>query len=258
MVDRCSIQKVMPEAIMLAGAGRAILLQLANPAVGYGVAHHSNFAADPLKRLHGTLSYIYALTNGTPRQQASATARVHRAHRPVRSPGSQSHPAYDAQDGALQLWVAATLYDSGMQVYNKVFPALAPHDAEGLYRDYGGLGTALGMPAGYWPATVAGFRDYWDRQLLQLSVDDSIRAVAAELLAARRAPWWAKAIMPAARFVTAGLLPAGVRDMFALPWSPAREWWLQQGFRTARVLVKVVPGRIRHAPMHYYLKRIPG
>ena len=258
MVDRFSIRNVAPEAIMLAGAGRAILLQLANPAVGYGVAHHSNFAADPLKRFHGTLSYIYALTNGSPQQRASVTARVHRAHRPVNSPGSQSHPAYDAQNGALQLWVAATLYDSGMQVYNKVFPVLAPHQAEELYRDYGVLGTALGMPAECWPATVADFRDYWDRQLLLLTVDENIRAVAAELLSARRAPLWAKALMPVVRFLTAGLLPSGVRDMFALPWSPARERWLQRGFQAARVLVQVVPSRIRHAPMHYYLKRIPG
>ncbi|AIY01843.1 hypothetical protein ART_2244 [Arthrobacter sp. PAMC 25486] len=258
MNQRRSIKNVAPEAIMLAGAGRAILLQLANPAIGYGVAHHSNFATDPLKRLHGTLSYIYALTNGTSQQKASVTAEVHKAHRPVSSPGAQHHPAYDAQHSALQLWVAATLYDSGMQVYNKVFPALALSDAEELYRDYGVLGTALGMPAEHWPATIAEFGDYWDQQLRQLSVDDNIRGVAAELLAARQAPLWIKVLMPAARFLTAGLLPSDVRDMFALPWSPAKERWLQRGFRTAKVFVKVLPRRIRHAPMHYYLRRIPG
>lgn len=243
---------------MLAGAGRAILLQLANPAVGHGVAHHSNFAADPLKRFHNTLSYIYALTNGTPQQKASVTAQVHKAHRPVSSTGAQSHPAYDAQNPKLQLWVAATLYDSGMQVYDKVFPPLAPHDAEALYQDYGVLGTALGMPADHWPATRGDFSEYWDRQLSLLSVNEPIREVATELLAARQAPLWIKTLMPMARFLTAGLLPTDVRVMFGLPWSPARERLLQGGFRTAKVLVKMVPRSMRHAPMRYYLKRIPG
>ncbi len=258
MNKRRSIAHVAPESVMLAGAGRAILLQLANPAVGHGVAHHSNFAADPLKRFHNTLSYIYALTNGTSQQKASVTAQVHKAHRPVSSTGSQSHPAYDAQNPKLQLWVAATLYDSGMQIYGSVFPSLAPNDAEALYQDYGVLGTALGMPADHWPATIADFSEYWDRQLLQLSVNEPIRAVATELLAARQAPLWIRSLMPVARFLTAGLLPVEVRDMFALPWSPVRERLLRGGFRAAKVLVQVVPRSIRHAPMHYYLKRIPG
>lgn len=145
-----------------------------------------------------------------------------------------------------------------MQVYNRVFPALSPNDAEELYRDYGVLGTALGMPAELWPATIAKFGDYWDQQVRQLSVDEHIRDVAAELLAARRAPLWIKALMPVARFLTAGLLPSEVRGMFALPWSPVRERWLQRGFGASKALVKVLPRRIRHAPMHYYLRRIPG
>jgi len=258
MAEHRSIRETAPEAVMLAGAGRAILLQLANPAVGYGVARHSSFATDPLKRLHGTLSYIYALTNGTPQQRATMTAQVHKAHRPVTSAGAPDHPAYDAGDPALQLWVAATLYDSAMLVHRQVFGLLPPDDAEALYRDYGILGTALGMPATLWPATTADFADYWNRQIQQLRVDDTIRGVAGELLAASAAPWWIKMLMPVARFLTAGLLPASVREMFGLAWSPARERALGLFFRAARILVKVLPKRIRHAPMHFYLKRIPG
>lgn len=258
MPQLCSIRDVAPEAVMLAGAGRAILLQLANPAVGYGVARHSSFATDPLKRLHGTLSYIYALTNGTPQQQASVTAQVHKAHRPVTSQATPEYPAYDAQDPSLQLWVAATLYDSAMIVHRQVFGPLPPEHAESLYRDYGILGTALGMPATLWPATTADFDDYWNREIQRLRVDDTIRGVAGELLAARAAPWWIKMLMPVARFLTAGLLPASVRVLFGLAWSPARERGLGLFFRAARILVKVLPKRIRHAPMHFYLKRIPG
>ncbi|WP_104086477.1 oxygenase MpaB family protein [Arthrobacter sp. GMC3] len=250
------ISDIAPEAVMLAGAGRAILLQLANPGVGYGVAQHSNFAQEPLKRLHGTLSYIYALTNGTPEQQKLVRIRVQRAHRPVKGQQSEAHPDYSASDPRLQLWVAATLYDSGMQSYCALFPELETEVADTVYRDYSVLGTALGMPAGLWPATRADFDEYWDSQLGQLRVDDTIKAVARELLAAKHAPLWVKAVMPLARFLTVGLLPAEVREMYGFKWSAQQEKKLTATFKLAAVLVRIAPVFIRHAPMHFYLKRL--
>jgi len=249
---------VAPESVQLAGAGRAILLQLANPAVGHGVARHSNFVADPLRRLNGTLRYIYALTNGTSAQREKAAAAVMRAHRPVRAKAAAdgTHPAYDAADPALQLWVAATLYDSAMQVYEAVFPPLAPAVAEGLYREYEVLGTALGMPAGLWPATRADFARYWGAQVAGLKVDDTVRAVGAELLAGRNLPAGIKVFMPLARFLTAGLLPPSVRAQYGLAWSPRRERLLGLVFTALAVLVRVTPARIRHAPMRHYLKQL--
>lgn len=250
------ISGVAPESVLLAGAGRAILLQLANPAVGRGVALHSNSVADPLRRLHGTLSYVYALTNGSPAQQRTVKARVQRAHLPVKGDGSGAQPAYDAADPQLQLWVAATLYDSGMQVHDAVFGPLPPGAAESLYRQYGVLGTALGMPAALWPATRSDFAAYWDARLSELSVDDSVQAVAAELLAATNAPLWVRALMPLARFLTVGLLPPSVRELYGFRWSRRNEVLLGVFFKSAAILVRITPARIRQAPMHYYLKRL--
>ena len=75
-----------PESVYLLGAGRAILLQLALAPVGHGVARHSNFATNPVGRLHGTLTYVYALSNGTEEQRAKVREMVNAAHAPVRSP----------------------------------------------------------------------------------------------------------------------------------------------------------------------------
>lgn len=89
---------VAAEGILLAGGARAILLQLANPAVGRGVAEHSDFADRPLDRLTGTLTYLYVVMYGTPDEVRAVARRVGHAHTPV--PG--------ARDTDLQLWVAAT------------------------------------------------------------------------------------------------------------------------------------------------------
>ncbi len=51
-------RRLQVEGVLLAGGLRALLLQLAQPAVGHGVARHSAFETDPLARLHGTLAFV--------------------------------------------------------------------------------------------------------------------------------------------------------------------------------------------------------
>lgn len=247
-----------PEAVYLLGGGRAILLQLALPGVGHGVARHSNFAVNPLGRLNGTLTYIYALSNGTDAQRAKVRNIVQAAHAPVKAPAARdgSDPAYSARDPKLQLWVAATLYDSAMAIQRAVFPPLDDDTAEALYRDYAQLGTELGMPAHLWPATRADFAKYWAETLGQLRVDAPVRAVAHELLAAKRAPLWIRAAMPLVRLMTIGLLPKQVRAMYGFAFSPRQQRRLDLVLRCARVSMRILPRRIRHFPMHYYLRRL--
>ncbi len=247
-----------PESVYLLGAGRAILLQLAMPQVGHGVARHSNFAANPLGRLHGTLSYIYALSNGTDEHRAKARSAVARAHSPVRAPAAPdgTHPAYSARDPRLQLWVAATLYDSAMQIHDAVFPQLSDADAEKLYRDYALLGTELGMPAEFWPADRAAFAQYWESTCARLQVDAPVREVAHQLLAAESAPYWMRALMPLARLMTMGLLGEQLRTLYGFGWSTKQQRRMDGVMRCARVAVRILPRSIRHFPMRYYLRRL--
>lgn len=247
---------IAPEAVLLIGAGRAILLQIANPGVGYGVAKHSDFVAHPLKRLHGTLTYIYAMSNGTERQRRSARRQVQVAHAPVKSASSEDSPAYNAANPQLQLWVAATLYDSGMQAYSLVFGELPADVAERVYQEYSILGTALGMNRELWPATRADFAHYWDAQLSELAVDSTVAEVAQELLRAKNAPLWIRSAMPLARFLTKGLLPASVRDVYGFSWSPSQEIKFQRLLRWISRAAKYVPLRVRTAPMRFYLKKL--
>jgi uncharacterized protein (DUF2236 family) len=156
------LRDISNEAILLAGGARAILLQVALPSVGHGVAEHSDFTADPLRRLRNTLTYLYVIVYGTADEVARVTDYVDRAHGPVHSADGAS-PAYDAFDPEQQLWVAATLYDSAMTVYTAILGAPAPDDAESLYAEYAILGTALQMPPELWPGDRAAFAGYWRR-----------------------------------------------------------------------------------------------
>jgi uncharacterized protein (DUF2236 family) len=240
------IADVSAEAVLLAGGARAILLQLANPGVGRGVAEHSDFARRPLERLHGTLTYLYVIVYGTPAEAHRVARDVSEAHRPVRGEG------YDARDERLQLWVAATLYDTAVRLYEHVFGTLDDTDAEQLLADYAIIGTTLGVPAVSWPASRAAFAEYWSRECELLRVDAPARAVAQELLHPTAGPWWLKALMPTIRVLTAGLLDPPLREAYGLPLDARRFGRL---VRVIRAAYPRLPRAVRHAPMRHYLRR---
>lgn len=241
------------EAALIAGGGRAILLQLANPAIGHAVARHSDFAAHPLRRLQHTLTYVYALVYGTPEQVERVRTMVNRSHARVRSTAPES-PSYNATDPGLQLWVAATLYDTAMTLRARLLGPLCEADLDAIYRDYAVIGTALQVPEGAWPVDRAAFATYWSAQLTQLSVDETVWRISHDLLHPRAAPWWLRAVMPLARLVTAGLLPPRLRDAYRLPWGPRRERRFRLALGTIAVVNRGLPKRARQWPRDYLLR----
>ena len=247
------LSDISNEAILLAGGARAILLQLALPAVGRGVAEHSDFTSDPLRRLRHTLTYLYVLVYGTPDEVARITGFVNRAHTPVHSGPSAAAPEYDAFDPDQQLWVAATLYDSAITVYQSVFGELGADDAESLYRQYAVIGTALQMPAALWPDDRAAFAEYWRTTHPLLRVDLDAARVSRDLLHPRAAPLWIRALMPAVRFLTAGWLDPALRDGFGLPWSARRQRAFDRVVRVLAVVYPRLPARLRQWPARHYL-----
>ncbi len=235
------------EAYVFLGAGAAVLLQLAMPGVGHGVADHSEVLSRPLSRLRTTMSYIYAVSLGTEEERRAIVRLTNKAHVPVRS------ETYNAFDPVLQMWVAATLYHGGADLYRRFEGELGPVSAERIYRDSMHYGTALQVRPDMWPPDVAGFNAYWDRTMDELSVDDQVLEFTHRLLSGRDAPWFLKPLMPANRFVTAGLLPPQAREAFQLRWTPRHQRNFDRLFRILPRVYRLVPRFIRTIPARLYL-----
>lgn len=223
------------DGALVLGGGAAILLQIADPVVARGVAQHSAFADDPMLRLRHTLGYVYGVTLGDERQVRRAAGFVDRAHAGV--PG--------ATDPDRQLWVAATLYKTGVDVYELLRGPMPPVLADEVYTASAGLGTSLQLPPGLWPADRAAFERYWMDAVAALEVGDDARAVARDLLHPERAPAWIRAGMPLGRTLTAGLLPASVREAYGLSWRPRA---FARAARVARLAARLAPRRLRELP----------
>ena len=223
------------EGALIAGGGAAILLQLGDPVVAAGVAAHSDFSTEPMRRLRHTLAYVYAIGLGDPSHAAGAARTVNRAHAPV--PG-----AFDPDH---QLWVAATLYAVGMRMHTLLFGRMPAQLADEVYARSAQLGTALQLPPELWPRDRAAFALYWKDAVARLEVTDEARDVAERLLHPPVAPFWLRLAMPLGRVVTAGLLPASVRDAYGLPDEPRK---FRAAIRVLRVLARITPRRVRALP----------
>lgn len=239
------------EAMLLLGAGpRAILMQLAHPAVAAGVAGHSDFRRDPWRRLDGTLrSYLRIIYGSTPVARAEI-GRLNAMHRTIVGPG------YDARDPALSLWVHATLVDSSLVAYHRWWRSLSEADAARFYQETRPIALALGVPDAVLPVDLEGFRAYLVGQLVPdgpIAVSATARELAQAVLhpalpAALRLLPVPPRLYGWTMWPAIGLLPPAVRAGYGLQWGSrerAVAAWLVTGWRT---WAAALPARARQMP----------
>ncbi len=243
------------ESMLLLGAGpRALLLQLAHPAVAAGVAEHSDFRADPWRRLAGTLRSYLTIVYGSTAIARAEIRRLNTLHRGIVGPG------YSARDPELSMWVHATLVESTMAVYDAWLEPLGDARRATFYAETRPIGRAFGVPDALLPADVAALDRYVAAMLGPggpVHVSVVARELAAVVLRPPLAPLAAllplptgpaaavlKTLPPAlyawTLWPSVGLLPASVREEYGLRLGlreRAVSAWLVAGWRAWRPLL---------------------
>ena len=242
------IRQVIQEAILLAGGAAAILLQVADPGVGKGVDEHSNFGYRPLDRLRTTMTYVYCVTFGTRDEKKAVIEMVHRAHASVKGPN------YSADDPQLQLWVAATLYAVGIEIYQETFGRFNNRTAQAIYREYSILALSLRVTPEMWPENQQAFWEYWDRQISTMEITENAKNVAHNLLWNKNAPLPIRFVLPFVRLTTAQMLPPRVRDAYGLKTGKIRRGTYRLTMALTKATYPALPKAIRTYPMKYYMK----
>jgi uncharacterized protein (DUF2236 family) len=230
------------EAALLLGGGRALLMQVAHPLVAAGVADHSDFQRDPIRRLSRTLELSLALTFGTPDEVRSAADRINRTHGRITGDG------YRALDPDLLLWVHATLIDSALLTYRTFVGPLDRSEAEAYFGEAKPIGALLGVPPAHYPRTLAGFERYLEEMLAgPVRPDATGRRLAALVLRPpiRRVP---PAAFAALDFITAGLLPESLRSAYGLRWGRPSRALFRASVGAVPRLLAISPSRLRVVP----------
>ncbi|MFE1169985.1 oxygenase MpaB family protein [Nocardiopsis sp. NPDC058789] len=240
------LRRLNTEASILAGAGYAILLQIAHPSVARGVAEHSEFAARPLDRLRGTMYYVYGTALGTPEESERVQAIVRAMHRRVRGPG------YDALDPELLLWVGATLYHSAVRLYELTVADLTEEERAEFLRETSVYATALGLPRERWPQSTEEFSDYWEHACARLEVGPHAVGLSQSLFRPDNRLLWPLTLTQ--RFLSGGLLGPELRRQYGIPWSEARQRRFDRLMRVTRTVYPRLPRGVRRLPSALYLR----
>jgi uncharacterized protein (DUF2236 family) len=243
------------DARTLIAAGYALLLQVAHPTVGAGVAEHSDYREHPWERLFRTLDLTSALIYSKPAVAAAVAREVrarHTAFKGVRPDGSRYH----ALEPRAYSWVWASLFGSIVAAHERFGIPLRDDQRELFWSEWRQLGRLLGVRERDLPATLPGFDAYWEHMVRDVLEDnDSVRGVIASLSSPpvpsrlrHAAPAWRLGTLPGARalqLATVGLLPAVLRVRFGLRWTLAKECELRAIAAASRSLTPLMPRPLR-------------
>jgi uncharacterized protein (DUF2236 family) len=259
-LPRASIDDGLMGVALLAGPAN-VIMQLARPAVGYGVlesrVESGRVDLHPIKRARTTFTYLAVATVGSDVQKAAFRKAVNGAHAEVYST-SDSAVTYNAFDPELQLWVGACLYKGGVDIHRIFIGEMDEDEAERHYREGMTLGTTLQVPRRMWPPDRSAFDRYWRESLDKVHIDDTVRSYLYPIAAARmRGMTLPRPLrrLPesVALLITTGFLPQRFRDEMRLPWDVAKQRRFDRLMAVLRTVNHVMPRVVRQFPFNVLL-----
>jgi uncharacterized protein (DUF2236 family) len=226
-------------------AGRALVLQLAHPAVGQGVEDHSDFKVHPFKRLERTLEAVYSIVNGSVELAEGLGRHIHWIHEFVVGPGYRAN----APDNLL--WVHATLVDSVLLAYRMFVGKLSDAEEATFYQQMSRVVETLGLPASAQPINMTDFRRYLDSTIETLVVTPTSReliryVIRPALPAGLQIPL--TPLLSLGQLITTGTLPPRIRAQAGLPWNRDRQRGLDRCQAAIRLATRLQPRSVRTAP----------
>jgi uncharacterized protein (DUF2236 family) len=251
------VRKVIHGAGLLASTAN-VIMQLARPAVGYGVVESTVEAGQvtqhPLRRLRRTITYLSVAFLGTADERAFCRRQVNRSHAQVRS-AAGSPARYSAFDPDLQLWVAACLYRGTIDVHTLLHGPPRREDADAIYRECRRLATTLQVPERMWPADRTAFERYWNAALGEVRIDPPVRTYLDRLMALDYLPRpLSTALGPANRFLTTGFLPPPFRSQMQLDWTERDQQVFAVMIGLVAAVNRLLPGTVSRFPFNACLQ----
>jgi uncharacterized protein (DUF2236 family) len=218
------------KAVGLMYGQRALCVGAVKPLNYVGTSEHTHNKHMPFKRISHTGGMFEAVFFGTCDRADRVLAAVGTMHERVVGALPQDagphHPAgtpYSAFDPELMLWTVVVIADSAEWFYERLVRALSDEQREALWQDYIRFGELFGMPRSVAPPT---YREYREWYAVQLAGPDLYLTEEARYMG------YASAFeipMPSSRqigkrvhdLIMLGSLPARVRELYELPFTPA-------------------------------------
>jgi uncharacterized protein (DUF2236 family) len=243
------IWRINREAVLLLGGLRALLMQIAHPAIAAGVYEHSNWQSHPYRRLGRTLWLLNQIIHG---KKSTATKALHainvkhaKIHGDYLSSEKSGKHSYHANDPILKKWVLATLIDSSVYAYNRWAGNLSQSECQLYYHEWKRIALLFEIPLAEIPEDYESFRHYVESMLHsgELIIDEKAKRIANSLLSTNRL------LRNFNISLAATSLPDCLRAGFDLPLDAMAIQKWQKYDRWIRKLFRYTPPLFRYSPL---------
>jgi len=243
------------DARTLLAAGYALVLQVAHPTVGAGVAQHSSYHEDPWGRLFRTLDFTNAVIYAEPSVAAAVARGVRARHRQIKGEHTDGSRYHALEPGAYA-WVWASLFEAIVRAHDRFGSPVRGAERETFWSEWRDLGRLLGVRPRDLPEGLDGYERYFEQIVARVLEDtdtvhcvlDSLRSPAGPPLPALARPAWWVGRRPSAHalsLATVGLLPAALRERLRMRWTLAQELELRALGIAARAATPLLPAPVR-------------
>ena len=250
---------------IMMGAGCANLLQLAHPWVAQAIDQHSQTQTDPLGRLRRTFLNVHTMVFGSLDQVLDSAIKVHNIHAKITGQVSESAgqtqkgSAYFANQIGAMLWVHATLWITGLQVYELFQQPLTPAEKEQYYQESKLFAFLFGIPESAMPENWSEFLGYYNSVIDsdELAVGEVGRQLVDYIFSMKA---YLKPFLDRHKVHTAALLPERLRRDFGFPeLTPGLQKQFDFDVKLARTLFAVAPASVKYMPPYLEAcRRIEG
>lgn len=232
---------------------RALIIGATHPVPYVGTSQSTLAKERPFERLART-ALAFETIFFAPRAEADRLlAAVHDLHTRVRGSLERDEGTYargtpyDAFDPELMLWTMAMLADSSRVAFETLVRPLSAGEREDLWADWVRFGELFGMPRSVAPDSAPAFeqwmRDWYASGRMHLTAE--ARAVGRAIARDMPVPLAARPGVTMTNLLVVGMLPAPVRRLYRLPWTPAHALAWHGATALARASRHVVPDRVR-------------
>jgi uncharacterized protein (DUF2236 family) len=242
--------QIYREPTIILGSMRALLLQIAHPAIAHGVAKHSSFEKDFAGRAHRTFLSMVRLWFGDIPTANNSARRLYTIHSMIR--GQKVWETEDetivnpfcATDPDLLFWVLATLIDTSLVLFEKTVRKLSKEEQEQFFEESKITAQLMGIPLDEYPVNLEAFYFRYHQVISEgtLRLTEDGQAIKKALF---NVPYPVRRIN---EILAEGFLPESTKKLFR--FTPAK-WIFNIVIWGARLVNRFTPDDLRYAP-HYH------
>lgn len=242
-------------------SGTVLLLQVAHPVVGAGVAEFSTYKTDPWGRLDRTVRYVTDFIYGGPVVAPESGKDLREMHRSIKGTDCKGR-RYAALDPEAYAWVHLTLFDAIVRAQALYAEPLAPSVLVQFYEEWKIVGDLLGVRRQDAPSSFADFEAYVERMIAtRLESNDVVtHLLGPGVLKVQKPPFsrlvpdsaWNAFYAPIGqtmRLATIGAMRPSLRDKLGLPYTAADAKRFERVRRVVRASAKHLPEPLRYGPL---------